>query len=111
MRLVEISYVNPWMEGMLTVHKGSDLFAAQGPRLSSVPPEAQLVSATFKAWFKESRDWGTVTVTPPDEVECMQDGDVAAVEAWLARRGFMMASRLGEVSHDGERAESVLADA
>ncbi|MHB9037059.1 MAG: hypothetical protein ACYC64_10345 [Armatimonadota bacterium] len=63
-----------------------------------------IVRAKFTVKFSEVSKTRTVTITPPNKVQLIRDGDAELIELWLRKNGFI----IGEVSESGKEPEDFL---
>ncbi|MBN9520539.1 hypothetical protein J0H58_18770, partial [bacterium] len=77
---------SPWE---LVTHKSDDVFGLFAARDAGFPAGGRLSRAAFDVKFAAARRPRSVVVRPPNVAQFARDADAAAVERWLAARGFL----------------------
>ena len=72
------------------IRKGADLFASFEARGFRLTKEMNLQRAVFSVKFANSRTARSVTIHPTNHAKYERDDDGGLLEAWLAKRGFMI---------------------
>jgi hypothetical protein len=90
--LKEVQYFWGGPESYSEVLKASDLFAYWTRRNRKIPEKARISRAKFQVKFSDSKTPGMVAITNSNVTSFSRDGDASAVEAWMAKRGFALAT-------------------
>jgi hypothetical protein len=80
----------------IEIRKADDLFAAFATRDYRLPQTARPERAVFKVTFADSEKARSVVVRSSNAILYTRDTDAAAVEEWLALRGFLDRSTIVE---------------
>ena len=87
--LREVQLYVPGTPWELVTHKSDDVFGLFAARGAAFPPAGRLVRAAFEVKFAAARRPRSVVVRPTNVAQFARDADAAAVERWLAARGFL----------------------
>lgn len=90
--LKEVQYFWGGPESYSEVLKASDLFAYWTRRNRKIPEKAHISRAKFQVKFSDSKTPRMVAITNSNVTSFSRDGDASAVEAWMAKRGFALAT-------------------
>jgi hypothetical protein len=90
--LKEVQYFWGGPESYSEVLKASDLFAYWTRRNRKIPEKARISRAKFQVKFSDSKTPRMVAITNSNVTSFSRDGDASAVEAWMAKRGFALAT-------------------
>lgn len=90
--LKEVQYFWGGPESYSEVLKASDLFAYWTRRNRKIPEKARISRAKFQVKFADSKTPRMVAITNSNVTSFSRDGDASAVEAWMAKRGFALAT-------------------
>jgi hypothetical protein len=90
--LKEVQYFWGGPENEVEVRKASNIFSAMKRRNRSIPDSARISKAKFQIKFADSKVPRTVTVSNSNVTSFTRDSDASAVEAWLTKRGFVLAA-------------------
>ncbi|HOC73720.1 MAG TPA: hypothetical protein PKL54_12950 [Candidatus Hydrogenedentes bacterium] len=72
------------------IRKGPDLFASFEARGFRLTAEMNLQRAVFSVKFADSKTARSVTIHPTNHAKYERDDDGGLLEAWLAKRGFII---------------------
>lgn len=73
--------------------KADDLFAAYAARQRGFPESPRILKAKFSVKFSDSKKPRTLTIRPSNIALYTRDSDAAILEAWLSKRGFIVAAK------------------
>ena len=72
------------------IRKASDVFGALAARGRTLGSLGRLSAAVFKVKFTDASKERSVTIRPPGNAKYERNEDSELIEAWLAKRGFLL---------------------
>ncbi len=70
--------------------RAEDLFAAYKAREKELPRHAPLVLAKFRVTFTNTKKTRVLVIYPPNKINIKRHDDSTVLDAWMAKRGFIM---------------------
>ncbi|MEA5087803.1 hypothetical protein [Solidesulfovibrio sp.] len=70
--------------------RAEDLFAAYEERDKELPPHAPLILAKFKVTFANTKKTRKLVICPPNKINIKRHDDSTVLDAWMAKRGFIL---------------------
>ncbi|ADK85961.1 conserved hypothetical protein [Desulfarculus baarsii DSM 2075] len=70
--------------------RADDIFAAYEEKGRELPRHAPLVLAKFKVNFPDTKKTRALVIYPPNKINIKRHDDSAVLDAWMAKRGFIL---------------------
>lgn len=75
----------------IEIRRADDIFAMLADKDRKIPSGVPILKASFHIKFKDSKNPRTVSIRPSNIAQFQRDDDGEMVEAWLKKRGFIIA--------------------
>jgi len=90
-RLKEFQIFRGGSQKEVEIRKAEDIFASLRERERSFPNSGPIIKASFLIKFTDSKTARTVTISSGNRAGFKRDDDADILEAWMTRRGFIIA--------------------
>ena len=90
-RLKEFQIFRGGSQKEVEIRKAEDIFASLRERERSFPNSGPIIKASFLIKFADSKTARTVTISSGNRARFKRDDDADILEAWMTRRGFIIA--------------------
>lgn len=90
-RLRELQFFWGGAHKEVVIWRADDIFAMLADKERTIPENAPIIKAGFHVKFTDSKNPRTVSIRPSNIAQFQRDDDGELVEAWLQKRGFVLA--------------------